>query len=94
MLAVLVITAVAVVSARVRSTNRPRATRFAAMFALDTFAIFFKLLFIVVDRAGHVCSRDDFLREARYSAWEYYSLLGFALCGMIFMASGVHLISI
>src|SRR5206468_6040390 len=26
--------------------------------------------------------------------WEYYSLLGFALCGMMFMVSGMSLISI
>jgi NADH-quinone oxidoreductase subunit N len=37
---------------------------------------------------------DAFLAESRYSPWEYYSLLGFALCGMMFMASGVHLITI
>src|SRR5262249_56634861 len=37
---------------------------------------------------------DDFLSEARYSAWEYYALLCFALVGMMFMSSGVHLASI
>jgi len=64
-----------------------------AMFALDAFAIFFKLLFIAAIGMVVLLS-DDFLRESRYSTWEYYSLLGFALCGMMFMVSGVHLITI
>src|SRR5437763_6047467 len=63
------------------------------MFALDAFSIFFKLLFIAAIGMIVLLS-DDFLRESRYSAWEYYSLLGFALCGMMFMVSGVHLITI
>src|SRR5260370_21862986 len=64
-----------------------------AMFALDAFSIFFKLLFIAAI-GMLVLMSDDFLAESRYSPWEYYSLLGFALCGMMFMASGVHLITI
>ena len=64
-----------------------------AMFALDGFSIFFKLLFIAAI-AMLVLLSDDFLAESRYSPWEYYSLLAFALCGMMFMASGVHLITI
>src|SRR6266498_2860914 len=64
-----------------------------AMFALDAFAIFFKLLFVVI-MALIVLLSDDFLAESRYSPWEYYSLLCFALLGMMFMASGVHLIAI
>jgi NADH-quinone oxidoreductase subunit N len=64
-----------------------------AMFALDAFAIFFKVLFIAAIGMVVLLS-DDFLRESRYSAWEYYSLLAFALCGMMFMVSGVHLITI
>jgi NADH-quinone oxidoreductase subunit N len=66
---------------------------FGRMFALDSFAVFFKLLFIVAV-ALVVLLSDDFLKEARYSQWEYYSLLAFALTGMMFMVSGVHLISI
>jgi NADH-quinone oxidoreductase subunit N len=66
---------------------------FERMFALDAFAIFFKMLFILAI-AVVVLLSDDFLRDTRYSAWEYYSLLCFALCGMMFMVSGVHLVSI
>ena len=42
---------------------------FASMFALDAFAIFFKLLFIVTIAMITLLS-DDFLRGTRYSAWE------------------------
>src|SRR5258708_20083643 len=66
---------------------------FGRMFALDRFSIFFKLLFIGAV-ALVVMLSDDFLNEGRYSQWEYYSLLAFALIGMMFMVSGVHLISI
>jgi NADH-quinone oxidoreductase subunit N len=66
---------------------------FAAMFALDSVSIFFKLLFIVTIACVTLLS-SEFLRNSRYSPWEYYSLLAFALCGMMFMASGVHLASI
>lgn len=66
---------------------------FRTMFALDTFSIFFKLLFLAVIALVTLLS-DDFLRESRYSVWEYYSLLAFALCGMFFMVSGVSLITI
>src|SRR5438477_4727636 len=64
-----------------------------AMFALDAFAVFFKLLFIAAVALVTLLSHD-FLGETRYSPWEYYSLLAFALCGMMFMVSGVHLITI
>lgn len=66
---------------------------FRGMFALDTFSIFFKLLFVAIIALVTLLS-DDFLRESRYSVWEYYSLLAFALCGMFFMVSGISLITI
>src|SRR5512146_1599515 len=65
----------------------------SSMFALDGFAVFFKLLFIVIIAVVTLLS-GDFLAEAKYSAWEYYSLLIFALTGMCFMASGIHLSSL
>jgi NADH-quinone oxidoreductase subunit N len=63
------------------------------LFVADAFAIFFKLLFVVVIAMVTLLSAE-FLSDGRYSAWEYYSLMAFALCGMMFMASGTHLISI
>ena len=94
MLAVLAITAASVVvSSNVVANLDDQTATFASMFALDGFAIFFKLLFIVTMAMLTLLS-DDFLRGTRYSPWEYYSLLAFALCGMMFMASGIHLASI
>ena len=66
---------------------------FKALFALDGFAIFFKLLFLGMVALVTLLSAD-FLQDERYSAWEFYSLIAFALCGMMFMVSGTHLITI
>jgi NADH-quinone oxidoreductase subunit N len=95
MLALLALTAIAVVvsSNIVSSPNVTQTTGFGSMFVLDAFSIFFKLLFIVTI-AGVTFLSDDFLRGTRYSPWEYYSLMAFALCGMLFMASGIHLATI
>lgn len=93
MLILLAVTAGSVVLASNGVANVDQSPAFATMFALDKFSIFFKLLFIVTIAMVTILS-DDYLRGTRYSPWEYYSLLGFALCGMMFMASGVHLASI
>jgi NADH-quinone oxidoreductase subunit N len=90
---ILAITAGSVIATSNAVANIDQTPTFAAMFALDTFSIFFKLLFIGTI-AMIVLLSDDYLRNTRYSPWEYYSLLAFALCGMMFMASGVHLASI
>jgi len=93
MLAVLAVTAIVLVACSHLVTDLHQSRYFGGMFALDSFSIFFKLLFIGTIAAITLLS-DGFLSESRYSAWEYYSLLAFALCGMMFMASGVHLIAI
>ncbi|HEV8661293.1 MAG TPA: NADH-quinone oxidoreductase subunit N [Thermoanaerobaculia bacterium] len=93
MLVVLGFTAASVIACSWAVERVGQSPGFAQMFALDAFSIFFKVLFIVIIAMVTLLS-DDFLRESRYSAWEYYSLLAFALCGMMFMVSGVHLISI
>lgn len=66
---------------------------FLDLFVIDGFALFFKFLFLLIIAFVALLS-EDFLARANYSPWEYYSLLAFALCGMFFMASGMHLISI
>lgn len=93
MLGLLLITAASIVycSSAVEQLDQTRL--FGQMFSLDAFAIFFKLLFVVTI-AMVVLLSDDYLTNTRYSSWEYYSLLAFALCGMMFMASGIHLASI
>ncbi|HJQ38036.1 MAG TPA: NADH-quinone oxidoreductase subunit N [Thermoanaerobaculia bacterium] len=93
MLAVLALTAGAVIASSQLVTNIDQTKTFASMFALDAFSIFFKLLFIVTI-AMVVLLSEDYLANSKYSAWEYYSLLAFALCGMMFMASGIHLAAI
>src|SRR3984893_18603660 len=93
MIALLAITAGTLVACSWAVQDLEPSRILARMFALDGFAIFFKLLFIAAIAMVTLLS-DDFLRESRYSVWEYYSLLAFALCGMMFMVSGVSLISI
>jgi NADH-quinone oxidoreductase subunit N len=93
MLVLLALTAGAVVLSSYLVRDLAQSASLASMFALDAFSIFFKLLFLAT-MAMIVLLSDGFLRGSRYSAWEYYSLLAFALCGMLFMASGVHLATI
>lgn len=92
-LLLLAITATSVVYSSGAVQSMTQTGGFASMFALDPFAVFFKLLFIAAV-ALVVLLSEDYLAEERYSSWEYYSLLAFALTGMMFMASGVHLVSI
>jgi NADH-quinone oxidoreductase subunit N len=93
MLAVMAATAATLLICSWSVSGLEQTRGFGAMFALDPFAIFFKLLFLVIVSLVTLLS-EDFLREEQYSTWEYYSLMAFALCGMFFMASGVHLITI
>src|SRR4051794_10273050 len=82
MIAVLAVTAVSVIACSHAVEGISQTRGFGSMFALDPFSIFFKLLFIAAVAMVTLLS-DDFLGEARYSPWEYYSLLAFALTGMM-----------
>jgi NADH-quinone oxidoreductase subunit N len=93
MLWLLVLTTAAIVFSSWSVMTLQPTRMFGLMFTLDAFAIFFKLLFVLTI-AMIVLLSDDYLTGTRYSAWEYYSLLAFALCGMMFMASGIHLAAI
>jgi NADH-quinone oxidoreductase subunit N len=93
MLIVLAITAASLFACSWAVRDIPQSAAFARMFVLDGFSIFFKLLCLAAVAIVTLLSHDYF-RDVRYSAWEYYSLLAFALCGIMFMASGVHLVSI
>lgn len=92
-LIVLALTAASVLVSSYAVADIEQTAGFASMFALDAFAVFFKLL-LIVTIALVVLMSDEYFRGTRYSPWEYYSLLCFALCGMMFMASGIHLASI
>jgi NADH-quinone oxidoreductase subunit N len=93
MLIVLALTTITLFASSYAVQNIEQTSMFSRMFALDAFSIFFKLLFLGTI-ALVVLISDDYLRASPYSHWEYYSLMAFALCGMMFMASGVHLASI
>jgi NADH-quinone oxidoreductase subunit N len=93
MLALLAITAGSLFACSYAVRNVDQSRAFAGMFALDAFSIYFKVLFILAIAMVTLLS-EEFLRGSRYSSWEYYSLMAFALCGMMFMASGVHLATI
>jgi len=92
-LIVLVITAGSVIACSWSVTTLTPSRALNSMFALDAFSIFFKLLFVATIFMIVLLS-DDYLAESRYAPWEYYSLLSFALLGMMFMVSGVNLIAI
>jgi NADH-quinone oxidoreductase subunit N len=93
MLALLGITAASVFACSFAVQNVDQTVAFGRMFALDAFSIFFKLLLIVTIAMVTLLS-DGYLRRSPYAAWEYYSLLAFALCGMMFMVSGTNLATI
>lgn len=93
MVVLLVITLISVFASSYAVQNIDQTVTFGRMFALDSFSIFFKALLIVTIAMVAFLS-DGYLRRSPYAAWEYYSLLAFALCGMMFMASGVSLVTI
>ena len=93
MLILLGITAVSVFVCSYLVQNVDQTVAFGRMFALDAFSIFFKLLLIVTIAMVALLS-DGYLRRSPYAVWEYYSLLAFALCGMMFMVSGTSLATI
>ena len=76
MLVLLAITAGTLIYCSHAVENIDQSRQLQAMFALDGFSIFFKLLFIGAI-AMLVMLSEDFLAEGKYSPWEYYSLLGF-----------------
>jgi len=64
-----------------------------AMFVVDNFSIFFKLLVLISGALTILCS-VRFVGDAPYPAGEYYGLVLFAIVGTMFMASGNNLASI
>ena len=71
----------------------PQGEILAGMFALDRYAFFWKLLFLLAT-ALTVLLSSQFVERGRYRSSEYYSLLLLATTGMMLMASGVNLLSI
>ena len=91
-LASLAITAALIPVAVSFSGGLPRAA-FGGMFTLDGFGIFFKVLTLVA-AAVTILFSLRFLGTSPYPGGEYYALLLLTTVGMLFMASGTHLVSI
>jgi NADH-quinone oxidoreductase subunit N len=66
---------------------------FSGMFVLDDYAIFFKMIFFIAAALAIMIS-SKYLKMEGVEYGEYYSLILFAVCGMMIMASGADLISI
>ncbi len=66
---------------------------FNGMFALDSFAVFFKLLFLAIAALVILASTDYVARFARFRG-EYYALVLLSALGMMLMAATTELISI
>jgi len=66
---------------------------FFGMLVVDPYAVFFKLLFLVI-AAVMILSSYDYNRKYVKAEGEFYALLLFSLTGMMFMASTAELISI
>jgi NADH-quinone oxidoreductase subunit N len=71
----------------------PAARLFAGMFALDHFAVFFKVLFLLSSALTILLSLD-YLDRNDYRPGEYHALVLFATVGMMTMASGTNLATI
>lgn len=65
----------------------------AGMFAFDRFSLFFKVL-ILLASAVTILFSLKFVGGSPYPGGEYYGLILFSSVGMLFMASGIHLVSI
>jgi NADH-quinone oxidoreductase subunit N len=65
---------------------------FKGMFALDTFAIFFKI-FVLLSTILIILSSADYLYKVRWFRGEYYFLVLFTALGMMLMASANDLLS-
>jgi len=66
---------------------------FNGSFALDSYAMFFNLIFCLAGILTLLMSAS-YLNTADIHAGEYYSLILFSIVGMVFMAAGTDLINI
>jgi NADH-quinone oxidoreductase subunit N len=73
--------------------SEPAQSNFYGMLAVDSFALFFKLLFLVVTILV-IFSSVDYVSKFNRFQGEYYALLLLACLGMILMASSTDLIAL
>jgi len=76
-----------------RSLEGYSATGFYEMYAVDNFAIVFKVMFLIT-AAVAIALSIKFLDVENEQRGEYYSLILFATTGMMLMASSVDILSI
>jgi len=75
------------------SLGTPPLLGFAGHVALDNYATFFNVTFLVA--AGlTILMSDDYLQREGYPIGEYYTLILFSTVGAMFMASGIDLMTI
>lgn len=90
LISIIALLATAVVS--LQGWNNPQ-FGFAGHVALDNFATFFNLIFLLA--AGlTILMSDDYLQREGYPIGEYYPLILFATAGCMWMASGTDLMTI
>ncbi len=65
----------------------------SGMFSFDRFSLFFKVL-ILLASAVTILFSLKFVGGSPYPGGEYYGLILFSTVGMLFMVSGIHLVSI
>jgi NADH-quinone oxidoreductase subunit N len=75
-----------------RNVGTPR-TAFFDMIVLDTYAVVFKLMFLIGAGISILLSMR-YLDEEGEQRGEYYALILFAVIGMMFMASGIDLLTL
>jgi NADH-quinone oxidoreductase subunit N len=68
-------------------------TAFYGMFVLDSYAVFFKMIFYIAAGMAIMISMN-YIKVEEIERGEYYALILFATSGMMIMASGADLISI
>ncbi|MBV9120140.1 MAG: NADH-quinone oxidoreductase subunit N [Chloroflexi bacterium] len=71
----------------------PPQSAYGGMLALDNFSIFFNVLFLATAILV-VLASPAYLRERALPFGEFYSLLSFAVLGMMFLAASTDLISL
>lgn len=79
----------------INAWNKPfqEITGFSGHVALDNFATFFNIIFLIA--AGlTILMSDDYLKREGYPVGEYYPLILLCTAGAMFMASGINLMTI
>ena len=85
-------TVIAAAAATFALAGEPRLV-YGGMFVVDDFSVFFKAVFYLATGLCVLMS-PRYLEEENIARGEYYVLLLFALAGLMFMASGLDLLSI